>query len=528
LAHQNEFIKIFKGAIFNHNYLSYDYRDYLLRNEFYDDFWAHILIPTVFCFVLSSYLAYKLIYVSGGLDRKSHVSGPLLLVNKIAIKNARKKLRKQIRKGDNKSFLIHPKVRLGLKNFVGNTFLIGSIGSGKTNIILSFLSQLVEENCKALIYDAKPEFVQKFANDHCVGIINPKDMRSLRWSLQKDIASVQDSKSISEAFIAEDKKDPFWTSGARLILTGIIESIRHTHEVWGWREISSYLLKDIEELKEIFSRHYPQAQNLLEKESKTTQSFIMVLTNQLDWLHEVAREWPDSNKNKFSVGEWILGNREVKQLIVPNYSSNSAISAPLCSAIISMSVKYVMSRKATSDQVWFVLDELANIPKTEALKQWLTMARSKGGRTIAGSQDYSQLESIYGNQDAKTIFSQFSNFVCLRINSHESASKIAKQFGQRTVSKKTESFDHEGRKSRSYTSELENLIPEQYLMNLPVPDKKGFWGFLSVNGWTNTYLLKWPYPNAEDVTPELVPKKYSNIKDTSQPKRGSRGRASRC
>jgi type IV secretory pathway TraG/TraD family ATPase VirD4 len=534
-AHQNEILKIVKGFIFNKTYHFYDYRDYLNRNDFIDDFLLHISIPFVACLVISAYIAFKLVYSKGGLDTKRHISGPRLLIDRTAIKNAKRKLRKQVRKGDKKSLFIHPKVRLGLKNFTGNTFILGAIGSGKTNIIIQFLSQLISANYKAIIYDAKPEFIQIFLGYlglQTVSIINPKDNRSLQWDIQKDIESVQDSKAIAEAFIAEDQKDPFWTSGARLIFTGIMESIRLSKRKWGWVDISLYLLKDAEELKDIFSRYYPQAHTLLEKESKTTQSFMMVLTNQLDWLHQVAKEWRDSEQSDFSVNDWIGNAIPTKQIIIPNEASYSAISAPLCSAIISMAVKYVMRRESSAQQIWFVLDELANIPKTDSLKQWLTMARSKGGRTIAGTQNFSQLESIYGDKDAETIFSQFSNLVCLRINSYESASKIAKQFGQRTISKKTESYDHQGNRSVSYTNEVENLIPEHYIMNLPSADRKGFWGFLSIKGWTNTYLLHWPYPNLPNKEPQFMPKQKieADPQSTSSAaeSRGSRGRATRC
>lgn len=535
VTHQNEFLKIIKGFLFNKTHYFHDYKNYLYRNDFVNDFWLHTFGPFLLCLVTSSYFAYKLIYSEGGLDTKHHISGPRLIVAKAAIKNAKRKLRKQQKRGDRKSLSIHPKVWLGLKNLVGNTFILGAIGSGKTNIIIQFLAQLVSQNYKAIVYDAKPEFIQKFLGYlglQTIALVNPKDKRSIKWDLQSDIESAQDSKAISEAFIAGDQKDPFWTSGARLILTGILESIRLSKSNWGWGDISLYLLKDSEELKDFFSKYYPQAHMLLEKESKTTQSFMMVLTNQLDWVHQVAKEWTDRSDADFSVKDWISNRTTTKQIIIPNDASCAAISAPLCSAIISMTVKYTMQRESSNEQIWFVLDELANIPKTEALKQWLTMARSKGGRTIAGTQNFSQLESIYGDKDAETIFSQFSNLVCLRINSHESASKIAKQFGQRTISKKTESYDHQGNRSVSYTNEVENVIPEHYIMNLPAPDKKGFWGFLSVNGWSNTYMLHWPYPNIAETQQKFVPKQYEDFNSktnvSTQEVRGSRGRAARC
>ncbi len=52
---------------------------------------------------------------------------------------------------------------------------------------------------------------------------------------------------------------------------------------------------------------------------------------------------------------------------------------------------------------YFILDEFGNLPKIERLKSFITAGRSRKIFLIMAIQDYTQLNSIYGEQDASTI-----------------------------------------------------------------------------------------------------------------------------
>ena len=302
---------------------------------------------------------------------------------------------------------------------------------------------------------------------------------------------------------------------------------------WSWGDLNKMLDKSVDELEELFDKYYPKASKLISENSKTTDSFIMELTTQLSWLDSVAKVWTNESKQRFSITKWVQGQYNAKSLIIANDSKYSAISAPLCSAVLSIVVREVMSLPdCNKRKFWFVLDELADLPKTEALEKWLSLCRSKGARTIAGTQNISQIQEKYGDKSTETLTSLFSNIITLKIGSSaETAKKVADNLGKRLVKRATINFDKEGNRTTSYQQSEEYIVRPEQLMQLPTPNKNGVTGYLSVSGWNAVYELVWPYPELEVIAKAHVPIELNENNDEVElntVKRGSRGRNRAC
>ncbi|WP_440876444.1 type IV secretion system DNA-binding domain-containing protein [Thalassotalea sp. PLHSN55] len=506
----------------------HQYKEYITDNNYALKWLLHILIPFIICFVSSLYISFKLYWVEGGLDSAIHISGSRLYKGKFAIKHARKSLKKDLKKNRDIGVSLHPEILVTEAQEIGNILVEGAQGSGKSNFVKPVVREISDSGNWMLIYDAKREYTPLFFQQGHM-LLSPTDKRSVCWDIAADVTTPEIAYEIASCFIAKSDKEPIWGNGARLLLTGCMVSLNHLKENWSWNDLNTMLDKPVGELEELFTKYYPKASKLISENSKTTDSFIMELTTQLSWLDVVAKVWTKDSKPKFSITKWVQGQYNVQSLIIANDPKYSAVSAPLCSAVLSLVVREVLSlADCDKRKLWFVLDELADLPKAKALEKWLSLGRSKGARTIAGTQNISQIQDIYGDKNTETLTSLFSNIITLKVGSSaETAKKVADNLGKRLVKRATINFDKEGNKTTSYQQSEEYIVRPEQLMQLPSPDKKGITGYLSVSGWNAVYELVWPYPELEKIAEAHVPVELNDY-SLETLARGSRGRKRKC
>ena len=437
-------------------------------------------------------------------------------------------MKKELKNHTNEGLKVHPKICISELQEAGNILVTGAQGSGKSTVIKSLVKSIQNLADLMLIYDAKREYTPLLYSEGCL-LLSPIDKRSVCWDIAADVTTPEIAYEIASCFITKSDKDPIWGNGARLLLTGCMVSLNYLKANWSWNDLNTILDKSVDELEELFDKYYPKASKLISENSKTTDSFIMELTTQLSWLDSVAKIWTNESDNKFSITKWAQGQYKAKSLIIANDPRYAAISAPLCSAVLSIVVREALSLSDSDKRkLWFVLDELADLPKTDALEKWLSLCRSKGARTIAGTQNISQIQAKYGDKSTETLTSLFSNIITLKVGSSaETAKKVGDNLGKRLVKRATINFDKEGDKTTSYQQSEEYVVRPEQLMQLSSPNKKGVTGYLSVSGWNAVYELVWPYPDLEIIAEAHVPVELNEHSSESLA-RGTRGRKRRC
>lgn len=506
----------------------YQYKEYLIDNNYSLKWLLHILIPFSTCLLFSLFISFKWLWVVGGIDKAIHISGSRLFKGKFAIKHAKKSLKKELKSSTCNGLKVHPQINISEIQEVGNILITGAQGSGKSTVVKPLVKSIIDTVGLMLIYDAKREYTPLFFQQGHI-LLSPTDKRSVYWDIAADVTTPEVAYEIASCFISKSDKEPIWGNGARLLLTGCMVSLNRLKASWSWNDLNAMLDKPVGELEELFDKYYPKASKLIAENSKTTDSFIMELTTQLSWLDSVAKVWTKDSKQRFSITKWLQGQYNIQSLIIANDPKYSAISAPLCSAILSIVVREVLSLPdCDKRKLWFVLDELADLPKTESLEKWLSLCRSKGARTIAGTQNISQIQAKYGEKSTETLTSLFSNIITLKVGSSaETAKKVADNLGKRLVKRATINFDKEGNKTTSYQQSEEYIVRPEQLMQLPSPNKKGITGYLSVSGWNAIYELVWPYPDLEVIAKAYIPVELNDY-SLETLARGSRGRKRKC
>lgn len=246
----------------------------------------------------------------GESDRYTHVTGPQKLSGRRAINHARRVLNIQQRFA---SFSVHPKVLLSWAFEIGNFFIFGMQGSGKSTIIKIWLIQIMTRNVVALIYDEKGEYTELFF-DAEVLLLSPGDTRSVSWDLSADIIDISSARTLADALIQQTSDEPFWSDSARLIVTGALVCLVKSGNRWGWIDLHSMLFRNMVHLQRQLQLHFPEAAIFADPKDRTSASVLGVISSQMGWLQYVASA--DSTcTTPFSIREWLAAEHPKKLII---------------------------------------------------------------------------------------------------------------------------------------------------------------------------------------------------------------------
>lgn len=504
---------------------------YLESNGLWMMFLVHLLLPLCAMLGVSLYFSIKILYAEGGLDKATHVSGGQLLQEKRAVADGCDDLKKELSNDESGAgVFLHPNIQITKRRELGNIFVFGQQGSGKSVVIKPLLKRIIDRDDHAIIYDEKREYTSLFLDEKTC-LLSPTDARGVAWNPSLDVVNEDSAKLLAECLV--NAKDDFWVRGARLVVTGCLICLLNRAKPWGWSHLRKIISLEEKELLNLFHKYCPSIAKLVVEGSKTTQGFAMIIETQLNWIDVLAKAWPESHKSEFSISAFVREESGYKRIIIPNDPLYSSISDPLCNAIIALSVQHLLALPdSDSRRLWYVLDELGNLKKNNSILKLLTLGRSKGSRVIAGVQSISQLNKIYGRENAETMLSLFSNLVCLRLGAAgESAKKASDIFGERVVELPADSIDNKGNRSTTFSEAKEKVVSVNQITQLPQSDGKSVSGFLLVSGWKNVYSLSWPISDIPKIADDYVSaswllnsKKLKINKKENKHERGSRGR----
>ncbi len=475
------------------------YSEYLNNHHWMDDFIAHLAIPTIIVFSLAILLSVKCLYVPGGRTLDRHKLGVRKYVDKAAYDHAVLKFNEDIKQGGEPGFSLHPRIKITSRAEEGNIFITGKPGSGKTVIISSLLLKLLQRRgLRLFIFDEKRDFTKKLYHKKNSELIAPWDKRGSVWNIAKDMRHTAAPANFA-AHIIHDTTDMIWCQSARLVFTGIIVALKKRNKPWGWVQIQKVMNLSDDKLRSMLEQNYPQAMRYVEKNNRTTQSIMSTLLSDLSWINWLALAWPKSYQGQFSICDWVHNSNAKPRLIVQGNSQFSVIGAPLCHALVSIMCDEYLSMDK-QQPCYLVLDELANLPKSPSLSRWIELSRDKGGRTLAGTQAISQLKSLYGEHETDSLTSMFSNLITLKVGSTGgTAEYMSKSLGERIIERPQRSTDPQGRVSTTWHQHTLPTVHTSELTQLPIENKKGIPGFLSVNGWGASYEITWPFPHLPTI-----------------------------
>ena len=349
-----------------------------------------------------------------------------------------------------------------------NTLVIGSTGSGKTQLISDLVAQIRKKGERLIVYDKKGDYLSWFYKKEKDFILNPFDKRGEKWNLLNEVEHAGMLKTLAESFIPNrgerSGENKIWDESARFVFSELAKKILNKEGVCSNKALVDKILKkDLTEFVEYLKD--TDAQSIMSTDSKKiAMSVIFMLTTHLNSLSLTSGEKDES----FSIRKWMEGEESDSALFITNKAEFEGELAPLESAWFEIVINSILSGKQNNKKkTWIIIDELATLNKIPSLQKGLAAARSYGGCFVLGIQNISQLREIYGINSTGIISSECNTRCIFKTNDPETSKWVSDNLGQEEII--------ENKKSLSYgASEVRdgvNLSSNNKLRTLALPSE---------------------------------------------------------
>lgn len=367
----------------------------------------------------------------------THVAGPELLDGKRAVKEARRRsLSKKDRLADRYRMRLHPDLLLPKKHWSRHTLIYGSVGSGKTQVLLPLIKQLVDRNRKLFLYDVKGDFTSYFK--HPI-IVSPFDARSYVWDVGADVRTPTEAAAFASSLIPEaEGNGKFWSIAAQQILIGVLRELQNTKGTdWGWTELAAATSRGAAEMAPALQRHYLKAAPLIaNEESQSTASVLATLAGFTRVIDDLALAWPTVGTRRFSIREWVADDYKGRRQVIVQSGADANLTRAYIAAMVNVAVPSIISPSLPDNETGrclaFVFDELTSIGKID-LGPLVDKGRSKGVVVIAGVQDLAQIKEVYGENMAKAMTGMIGTHIICQVQLGDTRRQLAELMSSRKV-----------------------------------------------------------------------------------------------
>ncbi|SNT15246.1 Type IV secretory pathway, VirD4 component, TraG/TraD family ATPase [Sphingomonas laterariae] len=292
--------------------------------------------------------------------------------------------------------------------------MIGTTGSGKTTALRQMLDGIEARGEAALVYDTSGEFIAHYY-DPARGdvILNPFDDRCAFWTPFAEIAHPADAARIAHHFITEahgQHGNDVWMEISRILVANILRELWKQDKPTQDRPTLADLLTMLqnmtkEDLKERL-KDTSSARTFADDADRATGSVLFMLAKAADLIQFLRVE--DSGGKPFAFRDFIHGldKREGPRpwIFVPRKEDYFEASKPLLACWLECAASAVLGLPPSPDRrIWFVLDELADLPRVDNLARLLPEGRKFGAAVVLTFQALGQMQNRYGPQIAESI-----------------------------------------------------------------------------------------------------------------------------
>jgi hypothetical protein len=286
--------------------------------------------------------------------------------------------------------------------------MIGTTGSGKTTVLRQLLDGIEARGEAALVYDTSGEFIAHYY-DPARGdvILNPFDDRCAFWTPFAEIAHLADAARIAHHFITETGQhdNDVWLETSRILVANILRELwkQDKPTLPGLLAMLQNMTK--EQLKEAL-KETSSARTFAEDADRATGSVLFMLAKAADLIQFLRAE--DSGGKPFAFRDFIHGldKRQGPRpwIFVPRKEDYFEASKPLLACWLECAASAVLGLPPSPDRrIWFVLDELADLPRVDNLARLLPEGRKFGAAVVLTFQALGQMQHRYGPQIAESM-----------------------------------------------------------------------------------------------------------------------------
>ncbi|WP_420607568.1 type IV secretion system DNA-binding domain-containing protein [Novosphingopyxis sp.] len=285
--------------------------------------------------------------------------------------------------------------------------MIGTTGSGKTTALRQMLDGIEARGEAALVYDTSGEFVAHYYNPERGDIIlNPFDGRCAFWSPFDEIAHPADADRIAHQLITETGQNDrdVWLETSRILVANMLRALWHEGKCSLQDLLSALQTRTKDDLKTWLAGS-SSARTFAEDADRATGSVLFMLAKAANLIQFLRNE---GEGDPFAFREFIstLDKRSGPKpwIFVPRKEDYFEASKPLLACWLECAASAVLGLTPSPDRrIWFILDELADLPRVENMARLLPEGRKFGAAVVLTFQALGQMRHRYGPQIAESM-----------------------------------------------------------------------------------------------------------------------------
>jgi len=358
--------------------------------------------------------------------------------------------------------------------------IIGTTGSGKTTALRQLLDGIEARGEAALIYDTSGELIAHYYRPERGDVIlNPFDARCAFWSPFDEIAHPADAGRIAHQLITETGQNDrdVWLETSRILVANMLRAL--------WQE-GKCTLEDLltalqnrtkDDLK-IWLGNSSSARTFAEDADRATGSVLFMLAKAADLIQFLRVE---GSGNPFAFRDFIHGldkrSGPKPWIFVPRKEDYFEASKPLLACWLECAASAVLGLKPSPDRrIWFILDELADLPRVANMARLSPEGRKFGAAVILTFQALGQMHHRYGPQIAESMLSCCNTKLFLQTIDSETRLWASQTIGDCEVEihTMTDALASGDDGPRTTLSKTRKVRPAIYESELRLPKYEGF------------------------------------------------------
>lgn len=273
---------------------------------------------------------------------------------------------------------------------------------------------------KCLVHDPSEELMPALGRPTDVNL-NPFAKSFPGLDLHQELSKVYDPMAMATSLIEMDDKFPQFSRSSRTILAAFIENTKNLQELQACIHMTPGQT-------EAFLKSTSAEGVLTATNPKGADIFLGIIRNSLAFLRYMRDPAPGA---AFSLREWARNDNDKRWVWLPIRADQRPLLRPFATLIFDLVAMETLTLPPSADRnLWLWLEEFPVLPRLSALMDFVTNGRKHGGRWALTIQDFSQLISIYGPEDAETLAQNCSTWVALRSNSPRTAQMVCEAIGR--------------------------------------------------------------------------------------------------
>lgn len=387
---------------------------------------------------------------------------------------------------------------LGAIDFVGIKFpsnihghhvlALGPTGKGKTNSIYSLIEGIDKTAERRVIVDPDGSYFSRFAKSKDI-LLNPMDIRGVKWDPFSDLLSITHSKALAKALIpSQNHRSEEWSAYARPLLSKCIDfCLREGNS--SIASLLALLALPAERLKELIDVTFIPGY-FSDGANRALGSVLFTISTRLQMFEETG-------EGNFSIRNWV--RKGTGDLYLTWRVDQLDVLSSYYAAILEVCISEMTSYPSMIP-TWLIIDELGQLEQIPSLHRAVSYGRGKSLKVLLGLQSISQLDHIYGREESLNIRNNLGTTLLLggAVHDADATKSLSVAFGEIELlsPQVTQPVSGGAAGSITYVRRKEPVISPSDIVDLPIGT-----GILKLSGYP-VARLKIP---KLDVKPRLKP-----------------------